>query len=288
VAPEDFMTPYSVDDMPAPKLGSGSDYAPHPWMATLMTHQAGSAASPAQQRMALAAYLGLCTFMDAQVGLVLQALDDAGLNRQTRIIYTSDHGESAGARGMWGKTVHYEESGSVPLIVAGADVPAGRICTTPATLVDAYPSILQAVGLPLHDAAHLPGRSWFDVAQAADDPHRIAFSEYHAARSPSGSFMLRKGRYKFIYYVDFAPELFDLEADPEELIDLAQDEAHTGTVREFESYLRTIVDPEAADRQAKADQKALVESRGGPQEVMHNLVTTKNYTPVPFEVETNL
>jgi choline-sulfatase len=288
MVPEEFMQYYAVDDMPTPKLGPGSGYRPHPWIDALISQQGGSVASPGQHRTALAAYLGLCTFMDAQVGRVLQALDEVGLSQQTRIIYTSDHGENAGARGLWGKSVHYEESGGVPLILAGDGVPADKISATPTSLVDAYPSILAAVGLAVDDIETLPGCSWFDLANAADDPDRLAFSEYHAARSPSGSFMLRQGRYKYIYYVGFAPELFDLNADPEELNDLARDDAYAGTVQAFEHHLRAIVDPEAADRQAKAAQKALVESRGGPEAVMRNLVTTKNYTPVPPEVAAKL
>ncbi len=288
LAPQEFLAYYAVDNMPTPKLGPGSGYTPHPWLETLIGRQAGSDVSPAQHRTALAAYLGLCTFMDAQVGRVLQALDEAGLRAQTRIIYTSDHGENAGARGMWGKSVHYEESGAIPLIVAGAGVPVGKVSATPASLVDAYPSILDAVGLPGPGVETLPGRSWFDLANAADDPERLAFSEYHASGSPSGSFMIRKGRYKYIHYVGFAPELFDLNADPEEVNDLAQDDAYAGTVREFEGYLSAIVDPKEADWQAKAAQKALIESRGGPEEVMRHLVTTKNYTPVPTEVMSQL
>ncbi len=288
LAPQEFLAYYAVDNMPTPKLGPGSGYTPHPWLETLIGRQAGSDVSPAQHRTALAAYLGLCTFMDAQVGRVLQALDEAGLRAQTRIIYTSDHGENAGARGMWGKSVHYEESGAIPLIVAGAGVPVGKVTATPASLVDAYPSILDAVGLPGPGVETLPGRSWFDLANAADDPERLAFSEYHAVGSPSGSFMIRKGRYKYIHYVGFAPELFDLNADPEEVNDLAQDDASAGTIREFEGYLSAIVDPKEADWQAKAAQKALIESRGGPEEVMRHLVTTKNYTPVPTEVMSQL
>ncbi len=288
VAPEPFFQGYDVDAMPTPKLDPGHGYTPHPWLETLMRRQAGSAASPQQHRLAIAAYLALCTFMDAQVGRVLQALDEAELRPQTRIVYTSDHGENAGARGMWGKSVHYEESGGIPLILTGEGAPEGHVCHTPVTLVDAYPSILDAVGLPAHEGEARPGRSWFDLALAADDPERLAFSEYHAAGSPSGSFMVRKGRYKYIHYVGYAPELFDLSADPEEFTDLAQDPAYTEIVQACERELRAIVSPEDADRRAKADQKALVESRGGPEAVIQNLVTTKNYTPVPDEVVAKL
>ncbi len=288
MAPEEFFQFYDVDAMPSAKLDPSNGYTPHAWLSTLMSRQADHTVSPEQHRLAIAAYLALCTFMDAQVGRVLQALSDAGFSQQTRIVYTSDHGENAGTRGMWGKSVHYEESGGIPLIVAGDGVPVGKVCSTPVTLVDAYPSILDAVGLPADETGTRPGRSWFDLAQTPDDPERLAFSEYHAAGSPSGSFMVRKGSYKYIYYVGYAPELFDLTSDPEELTDLAQDPAYADIVQACDSELRAIVTPEDADRRAKAAQKALVESRGGPEVVMNNLITTKNYTPVPDEVEAKL
>ena len=292
MAPEEFFKLYAVDEMPTPKLSAGSGYVPHPWLGGLMRRQADRDVSPEQHKMALAAYMALCTFMDAQVGRVLQALDETGLRDQTRILYTADHGENAGTRGMWGKSVHYEESGSVPMILSGEGVPEGKVSSTPTMLVDAFPSILEAVGVPLptpepEDGA-FPGRSLFELANAADEPDRTAFSEYHAAGSPSGSFMIRQGRYKYIHYVGFDPELFDLDTDPEELHNLAEDAAHADTVNRLERELRAIVDPDDADRRAKAAQKALIEGLGGPEAVTQNLVTTKNYTPVPDDVEAKL
>ena len=65
------------------------------------------------------------------------------------MIYTSDHGESMGRRGLWGKFTMYEESVAVPLIVAGPGVPEGGVSADPVSLVDAYPTILEAVGVPL-------------------------------------------------------------------------------------------------------------------------------------------
>jgi choline-sulfatase len=255
---------------------------PHPGAARLAGGTAGL--SPEQKKTALAAYLGLCTFVDDQIGRVLGALDAAGLAGSTRVVYTSDHGESAGSRGMWGKSVMYEEACGIPLIVAGDDVPRGRVCATPVSLVDAYPTILQGAGLPAADD-ELPGCSWFDLASEADDPGRLVFSEYHAMRSPSGAFMLRQGRYKFHYYVGYAPELFDIEADPEETTDLAGDPAYGAVCADYLARLREIVDPEATDTRAKADQKALVERHGGPEAVTARAAGGKSFTEVPPEVQ---
>ena len=169
---------------------------------------------------------------------------------------------------------------AVPLIIAGEGVAAGKTCATPASLADAYPTILDGVGLTAAKDG-VPGDSLFDLAKKPDDKGRIAFSEYHAAGSPSASYMLRKGRFKFIYYVRFEPELYDLETDPEESTNLAARAEYAATVKELEADLRAIVDPELEDKRANEAQRVLIESKGGPEQVMANLPTKKGYTPVP-------
>ena len=91
--------------------------------------------------------------------------------------------------------------------------------------------------------------------------------------------MLRKGRYKYHYYVGYRPELFDLADDPEELHDLAGDPAHTTTLVEMETLLRKRLDPEAVDRKAKADQAALIARFGGPEAAKN--AGAPGTTPVP-------
>ena len=213
----------------------------------------------------------------------------AGMTDNTSVIYTSDHGENAGARGLWGKSVLYEESAGIPLIMAGPDIARGTDCGTPVSLVDIRPTIVEAAGLEAQSQpADLPGRSLFGIAAAPDDADRIAFSEYHANASPTGGFMLRKGRYKFNYYVGYRPELFDLADDPEETIDLAEDPAFAAVCTELEAALRAIVDPEAADRQAKDDQNAIVAFHGGREKVLRDKLGTIGFTPVPGEIAKNL
>lgn len=283
VVPDEFLDLYPIEQMPDAKFAPGSGYQPHPWFATLNPQRKPGEYDVLQQKKAFAAYLALTSFMDAQVGKVLKALDETGLTESTRILYTADHGENAGARGMWGKSNHYEEAGGVPFIIAGEDVPRGKVCDTPVSLVDAHPSILHAAGLGYEDDGS-PGRSLFDLATEPDDRERVVFSEYHAAGSPSASYMIRKGRFKLIDYLGFRPELFDLEADPEEGQDLAGDPRYADVVRTLQDILLGIVDTFDADRRANLAQKELVDSRGGPEMVMANLVTEKNYTPVPDDL----
>ena len=108
---------------------------------------------------------------------------------------------------------------------------------------------------------------------------RIVFSEYHAAGSPTGAYMLRKGKYKFIYYVDYSPELFDLEINPEETMNLANNNEYKKIVKEYEGLVRDICDPEAVNRKAKEDQNILIEKFGGREKAFS--MGTPGASPVP-------
>ena len=81
-----------------------------------------------------------------------------------------------------------------------------------------------------------------ELANATDDPERVAFSEYYAAAADRAAFMIRKGRRKYIHYVGYEPELFDLESDPEELTNLAADPAHKETLDELSEQLDTWIE----------------------------------------------
>ena len=129
-----------------------------------------------------AAYYGVCTYLDRQIGRVLNTLDQLGLTDTTRIIYTTDHGEHLGGRGIYGKFTMYEESAAVPFLMAGPDVPAGKVVETPVSLVDSFPTILEAVGAQqTEEDADLPGESLWTIAQE-ENRDRTVFSEYQRDR----------------------------------------------------------------------------------------------------------
>jgi choline-sulfatase len=235
-------------------------------------------------RRAMAAYYGMVTFLDDQVGRVLQALDDVGLRDSTRIIYTADHGEMLGAHGLWWKNCMYEESAGVPVVVAGPGIPEGKVSQTPVNAIDCFPAIVEAVGATLApEDADLPGESLFALANEPDHDRTI-FSEYHASMSPSGVFMIRDGRFKLIYYVGYEPQLFDLVADPGETRDLAADPAYADDRSACEAKLRQICDPEEVDRRAKADQQARIDAAGGTDAVIAAGVRVP-YTPAPDQFD---
>lgn len=280
VVPGPYLARYPLERIPLPKLLPRDGCARHPWVERNARHCDHDAAlgTDDRRRLAIACYLGLVTFLDEQVGRILRALEQSGLAVSTRVVYTSDHGDNLGARGMWNKCLLYRESTAVPMILSGPGLPAGAVRRTNVNLVDFHPTLLQGAGLPPEPG--LPGRSLFELAGEPDDPERIGFSEYHAVGAASGAFALARGRFKYHYYVGYAPELFDLHADPEETRDLAGDPAQGPVLAAFERTLRQLLDPEAVDRRAKDDQNALVARFGGRELALRT--GTPGATPAPI------
>jgi choline-sulfatase len=230
-------------------------------------------------RKAIAAYFGLVSFVDHNVGRLMKALEDAGLTAETRIVYTSDHGDNLGTRGLWGKSSMYEESVGVPMIMAGPEVPSGVVCREPVSLVDSFPTILDCVGLAPHaDDDDLPGAALMDVV-AGRTGRRTVMSEYHAAGASAACFMVRLGSFKYVHYVGMPPQIFHLASDPQERRDLGGDPGYAGVIAEAEAMLRKVVDPEAADRLARADQAAKIAELGGRDAILSR--GAFGYSPVP-------
>jgi choline-sulfatase len=200
------------------------------------------------------------------------------------VIYSSDHGEMLGEHGLWWKSTMFESAVAVPLIVAGPDVPAGRVAGTNAMLVDLFPTLLEMTGAaPAAEDADLPGRSLLALARESDND-RAAFSEYHAIFSRRGTFMLRTGPFKYVRHVDGPPELFDLDADPDERCDLASDRGQADLLRACEDELARIVDAEATDERARADQQRRLDAGGGLEHVRAGGPKII-YTPPPAEFQ---
>ncbi|MBC6408340.1 MAG: sulfatase-like hydrolase/transferase [Rhodobacteraceae bacterium] len=278
VVPQSFHDLYPAALLPEVKLHPSTGYRHHPWVAkqkALMDSET-QFTSAAERLSARSAYYGLCSWLDYNVGQILKALEQSGLHESTTLVYSSDHGDNVGARGLWGKSNFYQESVQIPMIVAGPELAPG-CCETPVSLLDLSKTIAQHFGA---DIAASPGvRSLYDIAAEPTFSARPIFSEYHAVGAVSGGFMLRKGRWKFNYYVGFAPELFDLVADPEELDDLAGAPAHRATQAHMEAALREICDPEAQSQQAFADQAALIQSYGGREAALK--LGAPGATPAP-------
>jgi choline-sulfatase len=270
IAPPEHFYAYPATRVPMPKAYAPAERPDHPFLrdyAETIPYDASVRGEADVKRM-LAGYFGLVSFMDEQVGKILRALEETGLAGTTRVLYTSDHGDNAGARGLWGKSTMYEESVGVPMILAGPGLPHGRLVDTPASLIDVFPTITAALGhdLPAPDPE---ARSLLDLAEGAEQDRAVT-AEYHAAGSREAAFLLRTRRWSYVRYASYPPQLFDRAADPEELVDRAADPALAPALAALDARLLASLGaaPSVLDARVKARQAAILAANGGREAVL--------------------
>ena len=234
----------------------------HPWLAWWRKDRGIAAVDPAAALRARAAYWGLVTRLDILIGRILDTLERLGLAEDTLVVYTSDHGDQLGERGLWWKHTFYEESASVPLILRWpGHLPAGQRRPQVVNLIDVTATILDALGAaPL---PHAQGTSLLGVARDAAAPWiDETFSEYCTDAIPAWTGgmavrqrMIRSGRWKLVYYHGYRPQLFDLADDPRELADLAEAPAHRAVREQLTARLLAEWDPDAIEARMHARRK---------------------------------
>jgi len=282
IAPPEFYDMYPENEVPWPLLYEEHQRSKHPYyeaMRKCMNYD--DYFDEEKVRKATSAYFGLCSFLDHNVGLVLDALQNSQFADNTNIIYTSDHGDALGMRGMWGKSTMFEESAGVPMILKGPNLPKSKKIKTPVSLVDIFPTVVDSLNLsPNSRDIDLPGKSLLKIAQETDDYERVVLSEYHAAASPVGAFMLRKGKYKYVYFAEgYDPQLFNLEEDPYEQNDLFSNENFKDILNSFYDNLLKICDPEAVNKRAKKEQNDKILKHGGIEAIKQR--GDFGYSPAP-------
>ena len=280
-APPEHYYRYWGRDLPMPRLYAREERPKHPYIADYSRNfnYDDYFESPADVKKALSGYFGLVSYLDENIGKVLGALRDAGLADDTVVMYTSDHGDNLGARGLWGKSTMYEEIAGVPMILAGPGVPAGKRVATPVSHVDAFPTIVEIAGEKMPSG--FPGFSLLRIAEGAK-PDRTVLCEYHGMGSSTGAFAVRVGKWKYVHYAKYAPQLFDLKADPDETRDLAADSRYAATLEECRLKLYAVCDPADVDRRARARQAELLAANGGREAVIKR--GDFGFTPAPGTV----
>ncbi len=278
IVPKKYYDLYPEDQMILPRLASEDELPQHPvvqGVRSFMNYD--DYFDDDKRRKARAAYFGLCSFLDDNIGKVLTTLEDSGQAKNTTVLYTSDHGELLGNHGMWTKSAMYEEAAAIPMIISGPDIPTGKVCNTASSLVDCYPTIIENAGLALSKRENqLPGVSLFRIAKG-EKPDRTLLSEYHDGGSITGKFMIRHEHWKYIHYPGYPPQLFDLKNDPWEANDLGESNKHKGVLTECEKRLREVVDPDATNELAFGDQQKRIEELGGRDAIL----TMEDYDHTP-------
>jgi choline-sulfatase len=192
-----------------------------------------------QWRPLVRAYLASTTFMDSQIGRVLGALEEIGATRNTIVVLWSDNGWHLGEKDITGKNTLWDRSTRVPLIFAGPGVAQGAKCAQPAELLDIYPTLVELCGLPKKDGVE--GHSLVPQLKNARK-HRAwpAITTHNV-----GNHAVRSERWRYIRYADGSEELYDMQADPNEWTNLAQDPKYAGVVRDHAKWLPKVNLPPA-------------------------------------------
>jgi arylsulfatase A-like enzyme len=250
IAPAPYHAMFKAADVQPPVRSAAERKGAHPVVEAFRRHPESLAFSRDEVRDTVApTYMGLVKQLDDHIGRLMKALDQLGRRDDTLIVFTSDHGDLLGDHWLGEKEMFYEASVKVPLIMV--DPTSGQRGTVHTGLVEAIdllPTFKDALGLEVA-SPWLEGRSLLPVLRGDTVAEREAvFSEldyaFYGARRDLGigvndarATMVRTARWKYVRFEGFAPQLFDLEADPDELQDLGREPQQQGVRAEMEERI---------------------------------------------------
>ena len=206
-------------------------------------------------RAARRAYYAMVSYVDDKVGCLLETLRLCGFADDTIVVFTADHGEMLGERGMFYKQSFFEASVRVPLIVCAPGRFAARRVAAPMSLVDLLPTFIELAGGNVPWPEPMDGVSLVPLLEGVEASFRSVISEYTDMGVIAPCRMVRQGRWKYVYTHGHPAQLFDLEADPREL----SNRAGQPLVAEVEARLLAAVlagwDADAVHRDVLASQR---------------------------------
>ena len=205
-------------------------------------------------RDARRAYFGACSYIDDNIGKLLQTLEDTGLADDTVIVFSGDHGDMLGERGLWYKMHWFDMAAREPLLVyAPGQFEPARVGAAVST-ADLLPTFVELAGGTLEAGLDLDGRSLVSHLRG-EGGHDEVFGEYMAEGTISPLMMIRRGAYKFIYSEDDPCLLFNLHNDPREREELSQSPDHQSLFNDFLAQARAKWDIPMIHRQVLASQR---------------------------------
>jgi arylsulfatase A-like enzyme len=244
-APQKYFDLYAGAKLKLPPVKDDDldDLSPTARQRALEAETAGSHATVVkfdQWEAAVKAYLACVSFIDAQVGKLLDALDKGPSASNTVIVFWGDHGWHLGEKQHWGKWTGWQRATHVPLIVvpprkgANDGYQIGATCGEPVSLIDIYPTLIDVCGLPTRDG--LSGQSLAPLMrQPQQSTGRAVFSTFDR-----GNYSVMTARWHYIRYADGSEELYDLPADPNEWFNLGQAAEHVALRRELAEHLPAL------------------------------------------------
>ena len=234
VAPKAYFKPYPYSAVSLPEKVE-NDWDDIPQKGINYVTSINAQMNMDQQKKAIAAYYASVSFMDAQVGKILNTLKEEGLEDNTIVIFTSDHGFHLDEHDFWMKVSLHEESVRVPLIIK---VPGKQpaVCNSFVELIDLYPTIAELAGLKYSE--NLQGKN---ISRTLDDPEYKVRDTAFSVSLEGSAFLLRTGKWAYLQYDEDAGsgmELFDMEKDPHQFTNLAYNTSYSTIVKEFRETLK--------------------------------------------------
>lgn len=230
VAPRQYFEPYRWQDLPLPVVIDGDlQDIPRLGRAKTMSSTNPIGKYPDNQKRMWAAYYASVTFMDEQVGRIVDELDRLGLRESTAIVFCSDHGYHLGEHGFWQKANLHEEVLRVPMMISVPGVSPGRSRSL-VELADIFPTVSDLAGLKIPDGLH--GTSLVPVLEnpeASVKSSTLSFKDGHC---------LRTDRYSYIRYRDKTEELYDMLADPAQFTNLVSAGGHDDVKSKLKSEMK--------------------------------------------------
>ncbi|WP_395447632.1 choline-sulfatase [Aminobacter sp. UC22_36] len=226
---------------------------PHSQRLYLASDYASFDISAEQVRRSRRGYFANISYLDDKVGELVSVLERTRMLDDTIILFCSDHGDMLGERGLWFKMCFFEGSARVPLMMSGKGVPAGLI-DTPTSNLDVAPTLCDLAGIDL--SAIMPWTDGQSLVPLVNGVHRTTpvLMEYAAEGSYAPLVGIREGRFKFVHCEIDPPQLFDLESDPLERINLATDPSHANLIADFTAKVRARWDMAAFDAAVRESQ----------------------------------
>ncbi|MBL0950877.1 MAG: choline-sulfatase [Pseudomonas sp.] len=205
-------------------------------------------------RDARRAYFGACSYIDDNIGKLLKTLEECGLAEDTLIVFSGDHGDMLGERGLWYKMHWFEMAARVPLLVhAPKRFAAHRVSQSVSTL-DLLPTLVELAGGQVEQGLELEGHSLLPHLKG-EGGHDEVLGEYMAEGTLSPLMMIRRGPWKFVYSEQDPLLLFNLDSDPQELHNLADCNEHKGILAGFLAEARERWDIPAIHAATLASQR---------------------------------
>jgi len=246
-APERYWNLYSDDDVDLPELPEDYLEREHEYVKWLRRHGKFERLVPDDVcRAARRAILGRISMVDDYLSRILKLVSREGLDKDTVVVYCSDHGDMMGEHGLWYKNAAYEWSSRVPLIVAGPGIGHRRV-GEPVSLLDLGPTLCGLAGVePVYAVSD--GRDISDLVYGrGGDGAGLAIMENYGEGVRRGWRMIRRGQYKLTYVPGCEPELFDLVSDPGEWNDVAGEAGYRQVREELERCVLAGWEPDRTD-----------------------------------------